>query len=201
MAKVDRRIIRTRALLRDALMALILEKGYDAVTVQHITDRANLGRATFYLHYKDKEELLVKSLESVFDELVETLGPPAVANELSGSPVLAVFVHAQENSDLYRVLLSGEGSAKLYGRIQAYIANEVMNRLFPILPKERPFPDDLLANYLAGSLLSLTSWWLENDMPYSADQMTETYRQLTFLGLANFVGISPSNMVIQPKNE
>ena len=91
MAKIDRRIVRTRQLLRDSLMSLILEKGYEAVTVQHITDQANLGRATFYLHYKDKEELLVISLESLFDELVKTMGPPVVSNQISRAPIQAVL--------------------------------------------------------------------------------------------------------------
>ncbi|MEM7334170.1 MAG: TetR/AcrR family transcriptional regulator [Chloroflexota bacterium] len=201
MPKLDRRIIRTRGLLRDALMALVLEKGYEAVTVQDITERANLGRATFYLHYKDKEELLVSSLESVFDELVKTLDPPVVAGKLNDGPVFAVFNHAQENSDLYRVLLSGEGSAKIYRRIQDYIAKEAVNRFFPALPKERLFPDDLLANYLAGALLSLTAWWLENGMPYPAEQMTQSFRQLTFLGLGNAMGIDPSNIPIPTEDE
>ena len=201
MAKLDRRIIRTRGLLRDALMALILEKGYEAVTIQEITERANLGRATFYLHYKDKEELLVSSLETVFDELVATLDPPVISQQLNNTPIMAVFTHAKENSDLYRVLLSGEGSAKIYRRIQDYIAKEAIDRFFPFLPKERPFPDDLLANYLAGSLLALTAWWLENEMPYPAEEMTNTFRQLTFLGLGNAIGLIPSDFTIPSENE
>lgn len=191
MSKIDRRIVRTRKLLRDALMALILENGYESVTVQQITDRANLGRATFYLHYKDKEELLVMSLESLFDELVETMGPPAISYELTGVPVLVVFEHAQENSDLYRVLLSGEGSAKLYQRIQGYVAKEALRRFFPLLPEKRPFSDELLSNYLAGSLLTLLAWWLENELPHSPTYMTNAYRQLIFLGLGNLMEMPP----------
>lgn len=57
--QLDRRVRRTRRALQDSLTSLILEKGYDAVTVEDITDRADLGRTTFYLHYKDKEELLI----------------------------------------------------------------------------------------------------------------------------------------------
>lgn len=183
MAKIDRRIIRTRGLLRNALMALILEHGYETVTVKDITEMANLGRATFYLHYKDKEELLIKSLEALFDELVETLEPAIVSNKLNDAPILAVFKHAEENKDLYRVLLNGQGSAKIYRRCQEYIAQVALRRFFPLLPEKRPFSDDLLANYLAGSLLTLISWWLDNDLPHSAEYMTNAYHQLKILGL------------------
>lgn len=190
MTKLDRRIIRTRQLLRDALMALILEKGYEAVTVGDITERANLGRATFYLHYKDKEELLVISLESLFDELVETLEPPLVDNKVNNAPILATFRHAEENKDLYRVLLNGEGSAKIYRRCQAYIAQVALRRFFPLLPEQRPYPDDLLANYLAGSLLTLIAWWLDNDLPHSADYMAQAYHILKLEGLKNVMQLN-----------
>jgi AcrR family transcriptional regulator len=68
--QVDRRVQRTRALLRDALMSLIAEKGYRAITVQNIIDRANLGRSTFYAHYQDKEDLLLSGMEEHVHNLI-----------------------------------------------------------------------------------------------------------------------------------
>jgi AcrR family transcriptional regulator len=65
--KIDPRIERTREMLRNALMALIQEKGFDAISVQDITERARLNRATFYLHYRDKQDLLIRTNEEVFD--------------------------------------------------------------------------------------------------------------------------------------
>lgn len=61
--KEDRRVVRTRQLLRDALVSLILERGYDEVTVQDVLDRANLGRSTFYAHYRNKDDLLFSGFE------------------------------------------------------------------------------------------------------------------------------------------
>src|SRR5271170_3820458 len=106
-AKTDRRIQRTRQLLRESLIELILEKGYDAVTVQDITDHANLGRATFYLHYRDKEELLLQSLKATFDELAARIGPltPNTLSELTIPPAILAFQHAAEHRDLYRIML------------------------------------------------------------------------------------------------
>ena len=82
----DRRITRTRNQLREALFELILEKGYDTVTIEEITDRANLGRTTFYLHYKDKEQLLLESINSIANDLLQQITQfiPAFSNsELS----------------------------------------------------------------------------------------------------------------------
>src|SRR5688572_30831151 len=68
--KLDRRVVRTRGMLQRALLALMSEQSYDTISVADITDRADLRRATFYLHYRDKEELLVATLEGMFNELV-----------------------------------------------------------------------------------------------------------------------------------
>ncbi len=73
MRKVDRRVNRTRRQLREALFNLILEKGYDAVTVEEITARADVGRTTFYLHYHDKEDLLMESIGELVDDLIEQM--------------------------------------------------------------------------------------------------------------------------------
>src|SRR5207247_11310009 len=69
--KTDRRVRRTRQLLQDALIAMVIEKGYDATTVQDIIDRANVGRATFYAHFADKQTLLTSRLEDLRGVLTE----------------------------------------------------------------------------------------------------------------------------------
>ena len=71
--KTDRRIQRTRQFLRTALLELIKEKGYDAISIEEITERANVGRATFYLHYKDKEDLLLEEFREMANEKVQVL--------------------------------------------------------------------------------------------------------------------------------
>ena len=71
--KTDRRIQRTRQSLRTALLELIKEKDYDAISIEEITERANVGRATFYLHYKDKEDLLLEEFSEMANEKVQVL--------------------------------------------------------------------------------------------------------------------------------
>ncbi|NPV74982.1 MAG: TetR/AcrR family transcriptional regulator [Anaerolineae bacterium] len=205
---LDRRQRRSRRLLRDALFALILEKGYDAVTVEEITRRADLGRATFYLHYRDKEDLLLQCLEETADGLAEQIGllQPARPQEEDGhlqadfsgkSPVLLVFQHAAQNASIYRVILRGEGAYKVSRRIREiasrYAAEFFSARLgYGDGEPRSTIPIEVVANYFAGSLLGMLTWWLESGMPYSPEQMSETFRQLLFQGL---------RQVIRPEGE
>ena len=181
----DRRIARTRQLLRDALTALILERGYDTITIQDITDKANLGRATFYLHFKDKEELLTASLEEVFEDLKVRIGAPSKEGFLAGnSPAaIVIFEHVVENRDLYRVMLKAQGLAGLLKNISEYIAEEVERRLRSVMPKDTDLPFEMLGHYCAGSVITLATWWLENDMPHTPKEMAYLYNQLTLNGM------------------
>ena len=76
--KMDRRVQRTRQLLDDALIAQILEKGYDKITVQNIVDQANVGRSTFYAHYLDKDALMESSVEMIMEEFGPHFSPSII---------------------------------------------------------------------------------------------------------------------------
>lgn len=190
----DRRGPRTRRLLRDALIALILEKGYDSVTVQDITDRANLGRATFYLHYANgKDQLLMSSLREMFDDLKARITSPS--NDLAvGDMAMRVvpFQHAFENRDLYRVtLLSQHGTAAIVNGIREYLAGIMRERIDLMVTDRQPLvPLDILANYLAGAMISLISWWLKQDSDYTAEQMADLFRQLSLPTIISALGVA-----------
>ncbi len=194
--KLDRRVQRTRQLLRDALLALILERGYDLLTIQDITDRANLGRATFYVHYGSKDELLMNSLEKIYDGLVERMGqiPLTAQPTVNELPVQAVFEHAAQNRDLYRVMLSGEGPRGLERRMRVYIAGVVKKRFDSFFAtRTPPIPIDLMAYHVAGSLTALIGWWLDSGTAYSAEYMAQTFNQLMRQGLLpQFIGAAQS---------
>ena len=184
MKKQDRRVVRTRRQLRDALMQLILEKGYETITVQDITDRADLSRATFYLHFKDKEELLVNSLEEMFDALVtaqvETITPEKLMHGEMIKSALA-FQHAAEYSLVYKSMLSERGVAYVMHRIQNYLAEVALRQMRALLPAglQPPVPMEIIAHHLAGALFGLIIWWLENDMPHPPEYMAQMFHTLT----------------------
>lgn len=193
-AKPDRRTRRTRRLLKEALFACILEKGYDAVTIEDITRRADLGRTTFYLHYRDKEELLLESVDAIAEELLERipyprLSTPPVSDEmpLIQNSILIIFQHAYENAPLYRVILRGEGAARVSGRLQQIIS-QVAAETIRIrvaagqLPAAIGVPLDIFVNYFAGALQALITWWLESGTIYSPEEMALTFYRLFFIG-------------------
>src|SRR5512140_985577 len=123
--KIDRRIQRTRLALRSALLELIKEKGFDSISVEEITERANVGRATFYLHYKDKEDLLLEEFSEMANEKVQVLSEVPFSawlqsEEAGGSkekrpapPLLILFEHIYDNAELYHILLKSEKSSRI----------------------------------------------------------------------------------------
>ncbi|MBN1313384.1 MAG: TetR/AcrR family transcriptional regulator [Anaerolineae bacterium] len=195
-ARLDRRVQRTRKALSQALIELILEKGYDAVRVQDIAERANLRAATLYLHYRNKEDLLLNTLEDMFDDLVGTLG--ALQEEDVGKTVhqefKAVFQHVRENKDLYRVITGGQGNKTVKTRIRDYIAAQsalrIQRRLEQLGVPESTFSlsVDFVSKYVGGALLALITQWLEDDGGHSADTMGEISELLIIRGVQGLLG-------------
>jgi AcrR family transcriptional regulator len=82
--KIDRRVSRTRNALREALLSLIEEQDYSTITVEEITARANIGRTTFYLHYRDKEDLLLEELADLMQELTQQIARISISQWQAG---------------------------------------------------------------------------------------------------------------------
>ncbi len=192
--KEDRRVQRTRHLLRQALFTLIVERGYEGITVEEITERANVGRATFYVHYKDKQDLLVSSLEEMFHETAATLGPIAEETFQAGGkpPAQLAFEHMAQHHQLYRILFKEPGAAVISLRILELLVSISRRYTVGQLDEARsPLPLELLASHLAGSLFALLIWWLNNDMPYSPEDMAKIFQHLAVPGVAHVVGLNP----------
>lgn len=188
--KIDRRVFRTRQLLNDALVELIVEQGYDLITVQDIIDRANIGRSTFYAHYNCKDDLLLSGMEEIVHRLVwEVEMPPSGKETEETQPrilsTLPIFQHAQEQFDLHKAVVGGKGIDVIVSAIQNHLCHHIQVRIEKLIPGiERPMiPPVVTANYLAGSLMTLLIWWLNNDMPYEPEQMEKMYQELTMPGV------------------
>jgi AcrR family transcriptional regulator len=173
-------------------MSLIVEKGYDAVTIEEITERADLGRTTFYLHYRDKEDLLVQSLEAVYDDLVARIQQRTIDEWLADGqgPWTLAFQHAAENARFYQIIISGQGGGALKKRVQDYIADTVQETIVTRMAElgaSASVPVDVLSNYIGSALLGLIAWWLEEERPYTVAQMDAYYRQLLMQGIAQTI--------------
>ena len=204
--KIDRRVNRTRRQLRQALMTLVLEKGLDAVTIEDITNEADVGRTTFYLHYKDKEDLLFECINTTIEELVIQVSEIPILEwklsedeqqeEISASnPVLNIFQHVAENADLYRIIIRGGSTSQTQNRVRDIIAKAVNTFLCGRLEDEgltmNPIiPMEVFASYFAGALMGIITWWLDINMVYSPLEMTRMFQKLFFPGARNVLGIS-----------
>ena len=175
--KQDRRSLRTRQQLSEALIELILEKGYSAITVNDIIEHANVGRSTFYAHYRDKDDLLVGELDRVVDVLSQHISHEAHTKELL-FPSLGLFRHVGEQHELYKALIWGPGADLLFKHEQKSLSEKIQQSLEEN-SKEFNIPLPILANFIAGSFLTLLKWWLDNKIIYSPEQMDEIFRKLT----------------------
>lgn len=181
---LDRRIQRTRQLLRDALFALIVERGYEAITVQDITERANLGRTTLYLHYRDKEELLQASLKALIGELRQEVEPSGETTCPYHRRSIRVFEHVAHQKHLYRALLSEAGSAGIGDLMRAYFADLYSRRIVEPLSLGNTVSakGEMIAASAAGALFGLLSWWLAHNLSPSAEEMGDLYWKLMAMG-------------------
>jgi len=187
-------------------MALVLEKGLEAVTIEDIANRADVGRTTFYLHYKDKEDLLLECINTTIEDLITQVSNIPISewklseDELQASispknPILLIFQHVADNADLYRIIIHGGSTSQTQNRVRTIIADAVANFLRcrfeddgltfnPIIPLE------VFANYFAGSMMGIITWWLDIDMTYSPQEMTRMFQKLFFPGARNVIGIT-----------
>lgn len=189
--KGDRRANRTRQLLSQALVELIQEKHYDAITVQNVIDRANVGRSTFYSHYRDKEDLFRSDWEGLLEGVVQLV---RWENIRGGRvvPVLELFRHVQEFQVFCRGLARSRKMDSVYKSGIGYLTKGFEKSLTSLLadkPKAA-VPPSILANHLSSSIFSLLTWWLDNNMPYPPERMDEIFHELVMPGVrAAFEGV------------
>jgi AcrR family transcriptional regulator len=188
----DRRVQRTRKLLQDALIALVLEKGYEAVTVQDIIDRANVGRSTFYAHFLDKQHLFLSGFELLRQELAEQQRAAAVSSPGGLSFSLGMFEHVQGYLRVYRALVGKQSGAIVAEHMQQMIIDLVRDELAVLAPHgdATPIPLELVVQYTVSAFLGLLTWWADHDGPYPAAQMDAIFQQLTLPGVLAGLGRS-----------
>jgi AcrR family transcriptional regulator len=178
----DRRRQRTRRTLSHALIALIQEKRYETITVQDICNRANVGRSTFYAHYRDKDDLHASN----FRQMMESLGSQIEWREGQFVfPIAPLLRHVQEHHHLYKALARGGGFDVLLRAGQQQWRSQIEAYLNTMLPQGRTpaIPVDVATAYLASALQAMLLWWLDQKMPYPPARMDEMFQQLVMPGV------------------
>ncbi|MCU0476594.1 MAG: TetR/AcrR family transcriptional regulator [Anaerolineae bacterium] len=191
--KIDRRVLRTRQLLRGALLSLVQERGFEALTVQDITERANLNRATFYLHYADKHDLLMQVIRETLAELTDLPLPAANAGDRTGMDAELrgfferVFAHTLSHLDFYRVMF-GVGSG-------VGLSEELHHTIYRVafwLIERSPvqgwrMPPEVVISVLSGAFLGMVRWAVAQPSAPDPALMAAQFTALTMPGLLDAI--------------
>lgn len=182
--KLDRRSQRTRRLLMDAMVGLMRDKRYDTITVQEITDRADVGRSTFYAHFADKDDLLADGARQMLAGLEAPDGGAAGPPDGGGGPrpdlypTLALFRHLQGQADMYQVMARGRGLTLFQAALQEELTEVFTARLAARVPPGQvpAVPPPLLAAMVTGMLVTVIRTWLEDGAGAPAEVVDRLFR-------------------------
>lgn len=194
-AKVDRRVRRTRRLLREAFFELVKEKGYEAITVEDIVARADIGKTTFYVHFKSKRELL-EHIVDVYckkwrDEVLASFKDEQDHMRLNATVVAFEFAHRE--AAFFQLVLHAESVSFVQQSLHHSLSELIQSLLehlvgqFELTPT---IPVELMAEHSTGALLAVIKWWLAKGVDrYSAEEMAFMFRELAVYGRAKAMGM------------
>lgn len=192
----DRRTQKTRKALHEALILLMFEKRYDAILIQEILDRANVGRSTFYTHFRDKDELLVEGLHGLEELLRDAqMRATSIADPRYESVIgfsLAMFEHAHAHKKLYRSLVGGPGWIIVRQRIEAILV-QLMKHEARVLFKgktDSEVPFELFIHFLGASFMSVLTWWFNFKRSLPPQEINALFRELVLPTLATHLSVA-----------
>ena len=194
----DRRVQRTEALLRDALITLIREKAYDSIVVKEILDRANVGRTAFYTHFRDKDELLASSIHQILRSTRPTKLPSARApyeKILRFSLPIFEYLHEhrQQNRHSNGGGLDTRSRAILHEHLQTVLVELVRDDVELALKRTRntatQIPPEVLVHYVASTFVLVLNWWVETDSPLTPQEPDQVFRALVLPTLVTVLNV------------
>lgn len=185
--KVDLRVQRTKKLIRNAFIQLLEEKEWNKISINAITTKAEINRVTFYLHYKDINDLIDSMLNELIAELEKVLLDKLDRAYKSGdelSSLILLLEHIAENSRIYKVLLVTKNipyfTPRLMDLLYALIINNTEKQSIkdPEDFLKMNIPSDIAAWYGTSAMIGTISMWLGNDMPYTPKFLAEKMVEL-----------------------
>jgi AcrR family transcriptional regulator len=179
--------------LQDALRSLVLEKGYDAVTVQDLLDRADVGRATFYAHFRDKDDLMLSRFEELRASLRQHLsGFPRASDGHMLDVVQALFEHAASHRAEYRTLVGSRSGGAILALVRNDLTRIVREHFAEVVETQRlepAVPVDLAADYVVSGFVALLTQWLDRPRGHTAEQMAAMLQRMTLPAVAAALGV------------
>jgi AcrR family transcriptional regulator len=182
---IDRRVRRSRERLGDALVELVQEKPFDEITVQEVLDRAEVGRSTFYAHYRDKDDLFLSDI----DEFLEMMATMLARRGEQSKRVVAVselFAHVGENRPLYEALIASGKLQDFMELAREHFARGIEQRFAQMTVSRGMSAESraACAQSCAGAMLALLTWWVRSGKPSSAEEMDELFHSLVWNGMS-----------------
>lgn len=200
---LDRRQRKTRSALDGALLRLIADRPYAAITVEDIVTAADLARATFYAHYRDKDDLLAAANERLMTDLMTTVAgvswqdPP----KYSAIGVRTILRHVDGHRDLYRLLISGEGGTAARDVLITRFTETAARVFTPPRGRRGRKPRlalPLITTGFVGALLLTIEAWLAGTLDEDADSLAVSFMQGQAGGLEWSLGYEPGHIVYAP---
>lgn len=171
---VDARVVRTRAALTGALLALTGERDFADLTIGEIAERAGVGYATFFRHFRSKEALLAEAADALLDELLEVMLPALLEDDTRAASItLCRFADARRS--ICRALLAGGAEANVRRDV---VARAIARSAALDLPRPAGLPPELLISHGVTAAIGLLAWWLDNGEGLDAAAMGEVIDRL-----------------------
>ncbi|HEY2116040.1 MAG TPA: TetR/AcrR family transcriptional regulator [Candidatus Angelobacter sp.] len=181
-AKADRRARRTREVLGDALVGLMHEKPFQKIKVNEVLKRAEVGRSTFYSHYRDKEDLFLSDVDDFWASVSMKLSRDAEASRRV-APVRELFEHVGQAREFYAALVKSEKVHDVMDLGIGHFARGIEQRLKQLRSEGNSVAAcQAISHSLAGALFSMLFWWLDRSMPLPAAEMDALYHRLAWSG-------------------
>ncbi len=186
----DRRIQKTEALLREALAALIREKPYDDIVVKEILERANVGRSTFYTHFRDKDELLLSGIHDMLRSARPAGGGRVPAKPCDGIVwfSLPILEHIERHRRTGGATMGAPGRRAMHEHLQHAIAELIEDEVRTALRRSRGIAShaapELLVRWVASTFVMVLNWWVDSDNPLPARDADSLFRGLIEPSLA-----------------
>ncbi|WP_373232728.1 TetR/AcrR family transcriptional regulator [Cohnella sp.] len=171
MAKVDRRILKSQEAIKKAIIELMSEKSFDGITIQDISDRANVHRATIYLHYTDKFDLLDKLIEEHINEMREISVWACEMNWRDAN--LVFFEYFERNYLFFSTMLASKGAPSFRTRFLEFLIEEYKEEVDITEEKNRGLNEDVMVLFMGTSFVGVVEWWITNGMPYPPHVMAD----------------------------
>ncbi|SDC16579.1 DNA-binding transcriptional regulator, AcrR family [Terribacillus halophilus] len=196
MTAADLRVKKTLLGIENSFLELLKLKDFNKITIQQIADRAMINRATFYLHYIDKFDLLEKLIQKRMDRILNIYRPAAhlaegiLYKDCFLNTIKYVFQLVEEDSEFYELLIKRDEVENLKHRFESAILHVFQERFRELFGQRAlPLPRDILLTFLSAAISSMLYWWVANNKPYTPEQMASFIVQLSTNGPIKGVGI------------